>query len=82
MFFFFTLFINLLYYLQAMLMNSAWSEWRESHIELQEMPICQNVFYTFLEYFYTGKIVITHTNVMPILALADKYLVKVMRAFT
>ncbi|XP_066251067.1 BTB/POZ domain-containing protein 17 [Euwallacea similis] len=61
---------------QAMLMNSAWSEWRESHIELQELPICENVFFTFLEYFYTGKILITHTNVMPILALADKYLVK------
>ncbi|KAL1517135.1 hypothetical protein ABEB36_000942 [Hypothenemus hampei] len=61
---------------QAMLMNSAWSEWRETCIELQEMPICENVFYTFLEYFYTGKIHITHTNVMPILALADKYLVK------
>ncbi|KAF7281551.1 hypothetical protein GWI33_004520 [Rhynchophorus ferrugineus] len=61
---------------QAMLMNSAWSEWKESHIELQELPICESVFSTFLEYFYTGKILITHTNVMPILALADKYLVK------
>ncbi|XP_030767399.1 BTB/POZ domain-containing protein 17 [Sitophilus oryzae] len=61
---------------QAMLRNSAWSEWTESHIELQELPICESVFYTFLEYFYTGKIHITHTNVMPILALADKYLVK------
>ncbi|ERL87020.1 hypothetical protein D910_04422 [Dendroctonus ponderosae] len=59
-----------------MLMNSAWSEWKETHIELQELPICESVFYTFLEYFYTGKIHITHTNVMPILALADKYLVK------
>nr|CAI5859304.1 unnamed protein product [Callosobruchus analis] len=34
------------------------------------------VFGIFLEYFYTGKILITHTNVMPILALADKYIVK------
>ncbi|XP_050297218.1 BTB/POZ domain-containing protein 17 [Anthonomus grandis grandis] len=61
---------------QAMLMNSAWSEWKESHIELQELPICESVFQAFLEYFYTGKILITHTNVVPILALADKYLVK------
>ncbi|KAJ8953749.1 hypothetical protein NQ318_015405 [Aromia moschata] len=40
------------------------------------MPICEPVFHLFLEYFYTGKILITHTNVMPILALADKYIVK------
>lgn len=60
-----------------MLMRPEWHEWHESKIELQEMSLCENVFYSFLEYFYTGKILITHTNVMPILALADKYIVKV-----
>ncbi|XP_031338421.1 BTB/POZ domain-containing protein 17 isoform X2 [Photinus pyralis] len=61
---------------QAMLMKPEWSEWHESKIALQELPQCEAVFHLFLEYFYTGKIVITHTNVMPILALADKYMVK------
>lgn len=61
-----------------MLMKPEWSEWHESRVELQEMPICEAVFHIFLEYFYTGKILITHTNVMPILALADKYMVKVI----
>lgn len=61
---------------QVMLMKPEWSEWHESRVELQEMPICETVFHIFLEYFYTGKILITHTNVMPILALADKYMVK------
>ncbi|KAF5286665.1 hypothetical protein FQR65_LT12496 [Abscondita terminalis] len=61
---------------QAMLMKPEWCEWHESRIELQELPQCESVFHLFLEYFYTGKIIITHTNVMPILALADKYMVK------
>nr|CAH7745022.1 unnamed protein product [Callosobruchus chinensis] len=61
---------------QVMLMCPEWSEWHESRVELQELPICEGVFGLFLEYFYTGKILITHTNVMPILALADKYIVK------
>lgn len=60
-----------------MLMKPEWNEWHESNVELQEMSLCESVFHTFLEYFYTGKILITHTNVMPILALADKYIVKV-----
>ena len=59
-------------------MKPEWCEWHESKVELQELlPECEKVFHLFLEYFYTGKILITHTNVMPILALADKYIVKV-----
>ncbi|KAK9884631.1 hypothetical protein WA026_007471 [Henosepilachna vigintioctopunctata] len=61
---------------QVMLMKPEWSEWHESTVELKELPQCENVFHLFLEYFYTGKLLITHTNVMPILALADKYIVK------
>lgn len=63
---------------QAMLMKPEWSEWHESRVKLQELPECEKVFHHFLEYLYTGKILITHTNVMPILALADKYIVKVL----
>ncbi|XP_018319328.1 BTB/POZ domain-containing protein 17 isoform X2 [Agrilus planipennis] len=61
---------------QAMLMKPEWTEWRESKIELKELPQCENVFHLFLEYLYTGRILITHTNVIAILALADKYIVK------
>lgn len=60
-----------------MLMKPEWNECHESKVELQEMTECERVFGGFLKYFYTGKILITHTNVMPILALADKYIVKV-----
>lgn len=61
-----------------MLMKPEWSEWHESRVVLRELPQCEPVFHNFLEYFYTGKIVITHTNVMGILCLADKYIVKVL----
>ncbi|XP_017769342.1 PREDICTED: BTB/POZ domain-containing protein 17 isoform X2 [Nicrophorus vespilloides] len=61
---------------QAMLMKPEWSEWNESRVVLRELPQCEPVFHHFLEYFYTGKIIITHTNVMAILCLADKYIVK------
>lgn len=60
-------------------MKPEWCEWQSSRVELQELlPECEKVFHLFLEYFYTGKILITHTNVLPILALADKYIVKVI----
>lgn len=58
-------------------MNPEWSECHESRIQLQELAECEKVFGSFLKYIYTGKILVTHTNVMPILALADKYIVKV-----
>ncbi|KAL3276441.1 hypothetical protein HHI36_011822 [Cryptolaemus montrouzieri] len=61
---------------QVMLMKPEWTEWHESRVELKELSQCEGVFHLFLEYFYTGKLLITHTNVMPILALADKYIVK------
>lgn len=61
---------------QAMLTRPEWTEWHESRVELQELPQCETVFHLFLEYLYTGKILITHTNVMPVLALADKYIVR------
>lgn len=60
-----------------MLMKPEWTEWNESRVVLRELPQCEPVFHKFLEYLYTGKIIITHTNVMGILCLADKYIVKV-----
>ncbi|GJQ73918.1 putative BTB POZ domain-containing protein [Trypoxylus dichotomus] len=61
---------------QAMLMNPEWNECHESRIILQELPQCERVFHNFLEYFYTGKIVINQSNALAILSLADKYIVK------
>lgn len=58
-------------------MNPEWNECRESVIELKEEPCCIQVFPQFLKYLYVGQIRISLTAVMPMLALADKYNIKV-----
>lgn len=62
---------------QVMLMNPEWNECRESVIELKEEPCCLEVFPQFLKYLYVGQIRISLQSVMPMLALADKYNIKV-----
>lgn len=58
-------------------MNPEWNESREERISLQEAPECVEVFEKFLRYMYTGQLMLSHDSVLPILALADKYIVKV-----
>lgn len=62
---------------QVMLMNPQWNECRKHVIELVEEPCCTAVFPQFLKYLYVGQIKISLQTVMPMLALADKYNVKV-----
>lgn len=62
---------------QVMLMNPEWNECRESVIELKEEPLCSEVFPQFLKYLYVGQIRISLQTVMPMLALADKYNIRV-----
>ncbi|XP_025424314.1 BTB/POZ domain-containing protein 17-like isoform X2 [Sipha flava] len=61
---------------ESMLMNSKRSDSHQNVIELQEVPLCIEVFPLFLQYFYTGEITLEHNNIMPMLVLADKYNVK------
>ncbi|KAI5727521.1 hypothetical protein M8J77_003304 [Diaphorina citri] len=61
---------------QVMLMNSNWSESRTNRVVLQETKPCAEIFDKFLRYFYTGQISINESTVMPIITLADKYIVK------
>lgn len=62
---------------KVMLMNKEWTESKESKVELKESPACSKIFGNFLRYIYLGQIHINHLVVLPILALADKYNVKV-----
>lgn len=59
-------------------MNPEWNECRESVIELKEEPLCSEVFPQFLKYLYVGQITISLQTVMPMLALADKYNIRVI----
>ncbi|CAH1780313.1 unnamed protein product [Owenia fusiformis] len=61
---------------RVMLTNSKWIESRRDIIPLREEEECAGVFEHFLKYMYTGSIQLTHTNVLPLLILADKYIVK------
>ena len=54
-------------------------EWKESALEeviLQENLTCEDVFETFLQYFYTGTVNLCPKSVHHLLTLADKYAVK------
>lgn len=62
---------------KVMLMNPRWNESREQRIVLQEAAECVEVFELFLRYLYTGRLKVSHATVLPTLALADKYNVKV-----
>jgi len=58
---------------QCMLMNPSWTESRENRVELKESSACANCFEDFLRYFYTGKIQLDFTKIIPLVSLADKY---------
>lgn len=59
-------------------MSPGWTESQESKIILQETSECAKIFGDFLQYFYTGKIIISHNVVLSVLSLADKYNVQVI----
>ncbi|XP_072020830.1 kelch-like protein 28 [Amphiura filiformis] len=55
-------------------------QWKEADLDeviLQDGPPCEDVFDTFLQYFYTGTVNICPQNVHHLVSLADKYDVKV-----
>ncbi|KAF2363238.1 BTB/POZ domain [Trinorchestia longiramus] len=64
---------------QVMLLKPEWSESCERVVVLHEAEECEQQFGTFLQYLYTGQVVLTHASVLPILALADKYNVEDLR---
>lgn len=58
---------------KTMLTSPTWPEAYTDKIYLEEEPQCIVVFEDFLQYLYTGKIQLSHTSVLPVLILADKY---------
>ena len=60
-----------------MLMDPRWTESHQSSIILEEDPACAAVFPEFLYYLYSGQVVLQQNSALPLLALADKYNVKV-----
>ena len=58
------------------MLGPEWLESEKAELELQEEEECVKVFDRFLYYFYTGKIIICDSYVIPLFILADKYDVK------
>jgi len=59
-------------------MNKYRNESNPKVVELQDISqSCIDVFPVFLQYFYTGDILLEKNNIMPVLLLAEKYEVKV-----
>ena len=59
-------------YFQRMF-DGDWKEKKDDVIELQETPACEDVFETFLNYFYNGAVSVNNRTVIPVVILADKY---------
>ncbi|XP_060587033.1 BTB/POZ domain-containing protein 17-like [Ruditapes philippinarum] len=58
---------------KTMLSSNTWPEGRSNLIVLQEDVECATVFPLFLKYLYKGQVELDVNNVLPLLALADKY---------
>lgn len=62
-----------------MLLSENWKESAEKKVTLEESTLGVGAFSDFLNFFYTGKLTLTITNVCGIHTLADKYDVPVLR---
>ena len=58
---------------RVMLTHAEWPESQHGSISLMEEPVCVAVFERFIRFLYLGTISLSHTDVLPILMLADKY---------
>ncbi|KAL3859061.1 hypothetical protein ACJMK2_009297 [Sinanodonta woodiana] len=58
---------------RTMLTSPTWPEAHTKQVVLKEDEECVEVFGIFLNYLYTGRIVLKESNALPILTLGDKY---------
>ena len=58
---------------RIMLTSDSWADHGKRTIVLQEEDECMDVFEDFLRYLYTAVIHLSHSNVLAVLMLADKY---------
>ena len=64
-------------YFYRMFFGCAWKESTSGEVALQETPACEEVFDTFIRYFYNGTISLCPGTAPHVLTLADKYDAKV-----
>ena len=60
-------------YFYRMFYGGTWKESTSGEVVLQETPACEEVFDTFIRYFYSGTISLCPGTAPHVLTLADKY---------
>ena len=60
---------------RIMLLSQSWSDYTKKTIQLEEEESCAALFEPFLQFLYSGRIHLDHKSVLPVLMLADKYIV-------
>ena len=64
-------------YFHRMFYSGQWKESNQTEIRLQDTPDCEEVFDTFIQYFYTGIVKLCPETAPHLLTLADKYAVAI-----
>ena len=60
------------------MLDERWVESNRQELKLEEEDDCTKYFEIFLQYVYTGSVVISESYVLPLYILADKYMVKAL----
>ena len=66
-------------FFQRMFYGGDWMERTNTDVALEETSQCQEVFPTFLQYFYSGTVSVSRDSVVPLVTLADKYGVEILK---
>ncbi|XP_070546798.1 galectin-3-binding protein-like [Ptychodera flava] len=65
--------------MRTMLTESRWRDSQQAKVKLQETPECATVFEDFLKFMYSGRIELKISRALPVLVLADKYNVTLLK---
>ncbi len=60
---------------QVMMLGKHWADSKLPHIHLEEAEQCIPHMESFFRYFYSGEVELTSKNVMPLMILANKYVI-------
>ena len=60
-------------FFKRMFFGGEWIESKGTEVKLEEAPACEEVFETFLRYFYNGTVSVNRKTVVAMVTLADKY---------
>ncbi|XP_070546767.1 BTB/POZ domain-containing protein 19-like [Ptychodera flava] len=66
--------------MRTMLTESRWQDSQQAEVKLEETRECAGVFKSFLRFMYTGQVALNVSRARPMLALADKYNIALLKS--